>query len=122
MDVWKIVRRVIGIGFSSVLAALVLVGFFAWLALHVRWEVPEAAQLSGPTSIVARHGSLLTRLTSEVDRREIPLDQVSDDAIDAILASEDARFYEHEGVDLVGLLRAVVTNVRTGSISQGGRR
>ncbi len=120
MSVWRIVRRVVGIGFSSILAAVVLIGFFAWLALHVRWEVPEAAQLSGPTSIVARDGSLLTRLTSEVDRREVTLEQVSDDAVNAILASEDARFYEHEGLDPIGLLRAIVTNVRTGSISQGG--
>ncbi|MBW3562224.1 MAG: penicillin-binding protein [Actinobacteria bacterium] len=120
MNGWRIVRRIVGIGFSSILGAVVLIGFFAWLALHVRWEIPEAAQLSGPTSIVARDGSLLTRLTAEVDRQEIPLDRVSQDAIDAVVASEDARFYEHEGVDPVGLLRAVVTNVRTGAMSQGG--
>jgi hypothetical protein len=41
-------------------------------------------------------------------------------APEAVIAAEDARFREHEGVDPAGLVRAVVSNVRTGAISQGG--
>jgi len=38
----------------------------------------------------------------------------------AVLATEDRRFYEHFGIDLIGLARATVTNVRAGRIVQGG--
>ena len=39
---------------------------------------------------------------------------------DAILSSEDPRYYEHGGVDLIGTTRAVLTNLRGGSETQGG--
>ena len=40
--------------------------------------------------------------------------------IDAVLASEDDRFYEHPGVDYQGLLRAGVNLIKTGRKGQGG--
>ena len=40
--------------------------------------------------------------------------------IDAFLAAEDDRFYEHPGVDWQGLTRAVITNVTTGGMREGG--
>ena len=102
------------------LAVTLLVLFFAFVALHVPWEVPDRAALAGPTVVLDRQGHELTRFTSQVDRRIVDLDEVAPAARDAVIASEDARFYEHTGVDPVSLLRAVVTNVRTGGISQGG--
>lgn len=116
----QIVVRVAWIGTSSLLSVVGLVAFFAWLALNVRWEIPDPAALTAPTTIRAADGTVLARLTSEVDRRIVPIDEVSRAALDAIVASEDARFYEHEGVDPFALLRAVVSNVRTGAIAQGG--
>ena len=38
----------------------------------------------------------------------------------AVLATEDRRFYDHFGIDLIGLARAMVTNIRAGRIVQGG--
>jgi penicillin-binding protein 1A len=50
----------------------------------------------------------------------IPLEQLPDHLIKAVLATEDRRFYEHFGIDLPGTMRAVVTNARAGGVVQGG--
>jgi membrane peptidoglycan carboxypeptidase len=52
-------------------------------------------------------------------RRYIPLSQVSPYVQRAIVASEDARFYDHKGVDTRGLLRAFAANQNSGGVSQG---
>lgn len=43
-----------------------------------------------------------------------------DHLLQAFIAAEDSRFYQHEGVDLTSILRAAVTNLRAGHIVQGG--
>nr|WP_268913676.1 transglycosylase domain-containing protein [Corynebacterium uropygiale] len=55
------------------------------------------------------------------DQRRYPVaaDQIPQHAKDAIVAIEDRRFYEHEGVDLQGTARAMVTNLVSGGIAQG---
>jgi penicillin-binding protein 1A len=50
----------------------------------------------------------------------IPLDQFPDHLIKATLATEDRRFYEHFGIDIPGLFRAMLINARAGGVVQGG--
>ena len=50
----------------------------------------------------------------------IPLDEFPDHLIKATLATEDRRFFEHFGIDIPGLFRAVLTNARAGGVVQGG--
>ncbi|MBZ0111358.1 MAG: PBP1A family penicillin-binding protein, partial [Thermoanaerobaculia bacterium] len=54
------------------------------------------------------------------ERRPVRLEEVSEDLVLSVLASEDARYFEHGGVSVLGILRAMLANVRSGSISQGG--
>jgi penicillin-binding protein 1B len=57
----------------------------------------------------------------ERERRQlISIEQVPEHLIWAVLAAEDHRFFQHYGIDLRGILRALVTNLRHGSIRQGG--
>ncbi len=55
------------------------------------------------------------------DKRRIPLsfDQIPQSLIDAVLATEDARFYEHPGVDPIGLVRAAIVVLKSGRKAQG---
>jgi penicillin-binding protein 1B len=53
-------------------------------------------------------------------RQLISIDQAPQHLIHAVLAAEDSRFYRHHGVDLRGVLRALYTNLRHGTIRQGG--
>jgi len=50
----------------------------------------------------------------------VPLEEMPDHLIKAVLATEDRRFYEHFGIDVAGTLRALTTNVRAGGVVQGG--
>ena len=53
-------------------------------------------------------------------RQLVSIDQVPQNVIHAVLAAEDHRFYEHKGLDPIGILRAIYTDLRHGSIRQGG--
>ena len=70
--------------------------------------------------------TFLDRYGNEVGSRgirhndAIPLDEFPDHLIKATLATEDRRFYEHFGIDIPGLFRAMLTNARAGGVVQGG--
>ncbi len=71
----------------------------------VRLEPEEVARILGP------------RLES---RRLVPLSAIPKTLQDAVLAAEDARFYSHQGIDSLGILRALGTNLRRMRFVQGG--
>lgn len=54
------------------------------------------------------------------EREVVPLKQIPRGLVAAVLAAEDARFYEHHGVDVLAALRAVWVNLRRGRVVQGG--
>lgn len=54
------------------------------------------------------------------NRSPVPLDSVPQHMIDAVVVSEDARFFQHPGVDPIGILRALVRNLRAGGAEEGG--
>ena len=60
------------------------------------------------TTVYARDGSVMGQLFEE-KRFLVNLDQMPRYAIDAFLAAEDARFFEHQGIDFRGILRAFLT-------------
>ncbi|MGE5248408.1 MAG: PBP1A family penicillin-binding protein, partial [Verrucomicrobiota bacterium] len=53
-------------------------------------------------------------------RRPVPLSEISVSLQNAVIAAEDARFYSHIGIDFLGILRAMVANVRQLRFAQGG--
>jgi penicillin-binding protein 1A len=72
------------------------------------------------TQVYDRNGRLIEVLHDEQDRIVVPLARVSPRLQQAVIAAEDARFYEHGGVDDRGILRAALANVVEGNVSQGG--
>ena len=77
------------------------------------------ARMQVPLRVYSAEGDLLAEFG---EKRRVPLTvaQVPGRTIQAVLASEDDRFYEHPGVDWQGLTRAVVHLVRTGEKGPGG--
>ena len=55
-----------------------------------------------------------------IQRDSVPVDEMPDHVIKAVLATEDRRFFEHYGIDFLGLVRAMSENVRANSVVQGG--
>ena len=71
------------------------------------------------TYVYANDGRTLLTMFYEEHRRPTPLKDMSPYVIQAIVASEDSRFYEHNGVDAKGIARAFVANQQAGGVSQG---
>ena len=70
--------------------------------------------------IYADDGSIMQELVqSGSNRISVSIDKVPQDLIDAIVDIEDARFFDHNGVDVKGVIRAVVVGLTSGSLSEG---
>jgi penicillin-binding protein 1A len=55
-----------------------------------------------------------------IQRDSVPVDEMPDHVIKAVLATEDRRFFAHYGIDVFGLFRALAENLRANSVVQGG--
>lgn len=67
----------------------------------------------------ASDGKTLIGTHYDENRRDIPLDQMSENMKNAIIAAEDQNFYSHNGVDIKGIARAFVHNRNAGETEQG---
>ena len=98
-------------------AVLVVAGALA-AAVHVfSRDLPSTARLEMieptlKTQVFAADGSVLGEFYVE-DRVLVPLEEIPRHMIDAIIAVEDRKFYQHWGVDIFGIARALVTNLVT---------
>jgi len=76
--------------------------------------------LSERSVVLAKDGSVLGVLHAEENRVPIKLGDVPPQVVKAVIDIEDDRFYQHGGVDLRSLGRALATNVSAGGVRQGG--
>jgi len=80
----------------------------------------NTSPVEAATYIYSASGEQLQKLTAPTSNRTpVSLDQVPEDLQHAIVAIEDERFYEHNGIDVRGILRAFVVGVTGGSFSEG---
>ena len=82
-------------------------------------ETLKDVRLQVPLKVFTNSGDLIAEF-GEKKRSPLDYNEFPPKLIKAILAAEDARFYEHPGVDYQGILRAVISLIRTGERSQGG--
>ena len=83
-------------------------------------ETPVIPALPQTSLVYDATGTLITALHEAENRTNIELKKVPKHTRDAVLAIEDARFYDHHGIDLRALIRAAVENAKSGRIVQGG--
>ncbi|HDH15282.1 MAG TPA: hypothetical protein ENG90_02200, partial [Gammaproteobacteria bacterium] len=105
--------------------ALFLAGIlaFAALVLYFLPQLPATEdimqiQLSVPLRIYAANSELIAEY-GEKRRLPIAIKDTPQNLLNAILASEDANFYQHGGVSFTGILRAILANFRSGEHGQG---
>ena len=84
--------------------------------LPAELTVREGPQIS---YVYASDGKTLLTAMYDENRRNIPLEEIGDTMIDAIIAAEDNNFYEHNGVDTRGIMRAFVANIAADQVTQG---
>ncbi len=120
--VWKWSKR-LAIA-SAILCVLAVVA--GWLLVrHYEEGLPSVAELergyrpSQVTRVLARDGTLLAEVFTE-RRTIIKIEELPRHVKSAVLAAEDANFYEHEGINYLGIGRAFIVNLRSGRTRQGG--
>ncbi|MBW3605593.1 MAG: transglycosylase domain-containing protein, partial [Actinobacteria bacterium] len=117
------------LGAGVALAFLLTLPFLIALALAVRTAdarldaiPPLADGLADPPErsvVLDREGRRLATLQVE-NRKSVDLDRVPDHVVDAVLATEDQTFWEHDGVNWSAVMRAAARNASSGEISGGG--
>ena len=120
----KLIRALIAVLAMGALAGIGLVAGVIGAYYYVQPGLPAAETirdipLQVPLRIYSRDG----RLISEIgERRRIPItyDEVPPHVVQAFIAAEDQRFFEHPGIDYRGILRALVRLAQTGDASGGG--
>ena len=81
-------------------------------------KVLKDVQLQTPMQVFSSDGKLISQF-GEQRRIPLTLEQMPEDLINAFLAIEDIRFYEHKGVDPIGIIRAAILLISTGEKRQG---
>nr|WP_229360336.1 PBP1A family penicillin-binding protein [Ferrimonas sediminicola] len=96
-----------------------IAGLYFWVAPSLPDVTSlKTVQLQTPMRIYSADGKLISQFG---EKRRIPVryDDVPSQLVNAILATEDARFFEHKGVDPIGVIRAAVVLITTGRKAQG---
>ncbi len=108
---------------------LIGLGIVTGLAVHRLWvfrsgleELADQLTLDvGPEStLIFDSKDNLVSALFEQHRMGVPLEEMSPHLINAVLVTEDRRFYDHDGIDIRRILAAAVANTRAGEIVQGG--
>lgn len=117
---WAALILIVGAIFAALVGGLAAFAFY----IQLDRSLPKTQSLKGyhpplVSSIYAADGSLRGEFYTE-RRYIVPLSELPPHLVKAFLAAEDARFYEHGGVDLLGVVRAFLKNIQAGEIVQGG--
>jgi penicillin-binding protein 1A len=114
-------RAAIAFGIVSLALAIGL----WWAVRHYEEGLPSVADLKGNyhpaqvTRVVARDGTLLSEIFTE-RRTVVSIKALPAHVRLAILAAEDAGFYDHDGLNYWGIARAMLVNLKSGKFKQGG--
>ena len=112
----KNIRRTIAIAFWSLFAAGVLAVVLVFVAINQGWigYLPPLDELQNPknryaTEVYSADGEVLGRFFTGNDNRVgVPYEGISPNVVNALIATEDERFYRHSGIDAKALARAIV--------------
>jgi membrane peptidoglycan carboxypeptidase len=110
---------VVGLAFlplTSAFGGLAKVGSETVLELPDELVLPPAPESS---TLYASDGTTVIATFGDQYRVQLEYDQIPTSVIDALVATEDSNFFEHNGVDPEGVMRALVTNVAQGGTSEG---
>ena len=105
---------------TSVVGTAILLGTYFYIKTDLpSVDVLKDVRLQTPMRIFTQDGKLISQYGV---KRRIPLtlEQIPEQLKQAVIATEDSRFYDHPGIDPIGMMRALVNLVVTGEKGQGG--
>ncbi len=103
----------------TVIGLITLTGLY----FYVKPDLPSVAvlkdvKLQTPMQVFTKDGRLINQF-GEKKRIPVTIDEIPQDLINAILATEDNRFYDHPGIDPIGIVRSAIVLISTGQKKQG---
>ncbi len=108
---------------SVILACLAAISGTTVLAHYYQrasgFDLSEMSRVEAGSLATDRNDQRIGRISLQ-NRRLVSIDEVPQHLIDALVATEDSRFFDHGGYDLRGIARAAVANLKAGDIRQGG--
>jgi len=118
---WKVFLKWFGL--ASLVASIAVIGLIFWAFIHYGRDLPDYRQLAEYepdviTRVHAGDGSLLREYATK-PRLFVPINAIPERLRQAFISAEDKNFYDHWGIDLMGLARAMVNNV--GNVVRGRR-
>ncbi len=114
-------QRILGV--LLLMVTLAAIAIYQWIFADLpSIDALESGMVLPSTRIYDRHGTLLYQITDPTMgvNQVVALDDLPDCMIDATIATEDANFYSHPGVDIQGVIRALWINVKGGEVVAGG--
>ncbi len=116
---WAI--RLLVFGAIGILVGAICVGVVLFYFNSTLPPLHDLSHYAPPqvTRLTDRHGTVVAELFKE-RRTVVPFNQIPKHVRQAFLAAEDAEFYQHQGLDFPGLLRAFWANLKAGRVVQGG--
>ncbi len=116
-------KLAIVVGIAALIAALVAAAGItgaATVASRCDLDGLRPVRIGQNSFVYAADGSLLGSIPAEKNRQPVPLNRVSKWMRLGTIAIEDRRFYQHSGIDLEGIARALAADVRAGRVVEGG--
>ena len=99
-----------------------VLGFVGYIASREAWRMLDLNKLlrrDESLLVTARDGTQLSQLYKSENRISVSIDTLPDYVTNAFIAAEDARFYSHEGVDLIRICGAAIADLKAGSYAEG---
>jgi membrane carboxypeptidase/penicillin-binding protein len=106
---------------------LALGGFAVWYGFDFvhryekkagEFDLSKLDSVESASVVYDRSGHVFGKIFIQ-NREQVALDQIAPSLVDAVVSAEDNRFYEHSGIDLFGMFRALLKNAQSGRIRQG---
>src|ERR1700731_5349591 len=115
-------RRKFRLGWKLSLLGLPIIAVFGVLFFYAIWaqtfDLKKVGDMPERNTVFDVDGKIYSRLAG-ANRVKVALNEVSPFFIDALLAREDARFFEHGGIDWRGIARALVRDIMSASTKEG---
>ena len=110
---------------TFIIIVFVILAVFSGIMLQILLSLPNVDDLnyytpSEASVLLTQDGKIFARFHEEENRRVIPFSAMSPYLVQAVVAVEDERFYNHHGIDLTGIVRATFRNLMYGRIVEGG--
>ncbi|MFZ4597888.1 MAG: transglycosylase domain-containing protein [Terrimicrobiaceae bacterium] len=100
---------------TFLLWSVVALGYYAWA---LQFDLRQIHEMDERSVVYDYKGEFYSRLAGE-NRVVVPFDKVSNHFVNALISREDTRFYQHHGIDPIGIARAVVRNLFLGGFREG---